>query len=100
MFSETCVSHSFHGGGWNLCKMSRPVWLPGPMPVILFMGGGVCKMSRPVWLPGPMFLPGGSLSWSYVPSRGVSVQGDLPTSGGLGEGGLCPGGSLCVGKSL
>ena len=48
MFSRVCVSHSVHGGG-DLCMMSLPVWLPGPM----FFSGG---------LPGPMFLPGGSLS--------------------------------------
>ena len=42
-------------------------------------------MSFPVWLPGPMLFLGGSLSWSHVPSKEFSVQGEVhaQASGGV-----------------
>ena len=55
----------------DLCMMSPPVWLPGPMFLLR------------VSVSGTMFIPGGSLSGGSL----FSVQGVL-----------CPGGSLSRGS--
>ena len=53
MFLHLSVSHSVQRG--DLCMMSLPVWLPGPM---FFLG---VHVSGPMFLPGGGLCPGGSL---------------------------------------
>ena len=49
--------------------------------------GDLCMMSLPVWLPGPMFLLGGLSLWSHVHSRGSLSRG-LCLGGSLARGSL------------
>ena len=96
-------SHSIHRGG--LCRMSLPVWLPGPM---FLAAGGLCALSH---IPSSKtgLNPGGSQSRGSLStdslSREVSIQGvsvraslysgmsvqGVSVKSGLNSGGLCPG---------
>ena len=65
--------------------------------------GDLCIMSFPVWLYGPMFLPRDLCAWTHVPSRESlsrwSLSREVSVQGVSLQWGLCPEG-LCRGKSL
>ena len=75
IITGVCQSFCPGVGVGELCMMSLPVWLPGPIHI----PSGGCSV------PGPMFLLGVSVQGAYV--LGVSVQG-VSVQVGLRPGGV------------